>query len=209
MLALCSLAAVLVVGTVTCSNSTTACPDKWVDASHVGMGCLFYDWEEGRVASSYLSAVTSCTQGPYGEFCPICGTGTGHLVEILTLEQHQYIKNTLNMMENGNTKQFYTAATDMNSEGVWYWSHSRLDVEEFVWQAGWPQYQQYSMYGTLHKPCPDTCPEYEWTLRDVPEYWNGGSGFYPFCQVINSHMIWSNFLNYFSTTHRSYHGHLA
>eukprot|EP00091_Calanus_sinicus_P015047 TRINITY_DN32926_c0_g1_i1.p1 TRINITY_DN32926_c0_g1~~TRINITY_DN32926_c0_g1_i1.p1 ORF type:complete len:203 (-),score=49.59 TRINITY_DN32926_c0_g1_i1:56-631(-) len=163
-------------------NLVGRCPSGWVDASNVGMGCLFYIWEEGRTAASYASAVSSCAQGPYGEFCPSCGTGAGHLLEILTVEQHQYVVDLLNTAEFDTTVQFYTAATDMNREGQWYWSHSLVDVEDFVWQGGWPQYQQYSTFGTLNKPCPDTCPGYEWTMRDVPEYWNGGTGFYPFCQ---------------------------
>ena len=145
------------------------------------MGCLFYSWEEGRTASSYESAASTCAQGPNGEFCPICGTGSGHLLEILTVEQHEYIIALL--ADHDYTVQFYTAATDLNREGAWYWSHSLVDVEDFVWQGGWPQYQQYSFFGTLNKPCWDSCPGSEWTLRDVPEYWNSGTGFYPFCQV--------------------------
>ena len=167
-------------------DQTGRCPSGWVDAFNVDMGCLFYIWEEGRTAASYASAVSSCAQGPYGEFCPSCGTGAGHLLEILTVEQHQYVIDLLNNDLLDNTMQFYTAATDMNREGEWYWSHSLVDVEDFVWQGGWPQYQQYSTFGTLNKPCPDTCPGYEWTMRDVPEYWNGGNSFYPFCQLHNN-----------------------
>ena len=164
-------------------DQTGPCPSSWVDASHVGMGCLFYSWEEGRTVASYASAVSSYARGPHDEFCPSCGTGAGHLLEILTVEQHQYIINLLNMVEHNNTMHFYTAATDMNREGDWYWSHSLVDVEDFVWHGGWPQYHQFSTFGTLNKPCSGILPGCEWTLRDVPENWNGGTRFYPICQV--------------------------
>ena len=58
----------------------------------------------------------------------------GHLLEILTPEQYQYIDETLNMLEDGSNKQFYTAATDINSEGEWFWSHTKAVVEEYLWE---------------------------------------------------------------------------
>merc|ERR1711881_673753 len=101
-----SLAALLLVGVVSGSNTTINCPAGWVDASHVGMGCLFYEWPEGRTAKSYLIALQWCAEGPNLELYP----NYGHLLEIL---------------EDGSNKQFYTAATDINSGGAWFWSHSK------------------------------------------------------------------------------------
>merc|ERR1711970_1383583 len=181
MRALYSLAALLMVGVVSGSNTTLNCPDGWVDDSHVGMGCLFYDWPERRSAPSYLHALQWCTEGPNLELLSSLYPGYGHLLEILTPEQHQYISEALNMLENGSSKQFYTAATDMNSETNWYWSHSKAVVEKFLWEPGWPQYGPYSFYGTIHSADAEQFRDM-WTLRDVPEYWNGGSGYYAFCQ---------------------------
>ena len=130
MRALYSLAGLLMVGAVSGSNTTITinCPAGWVDASHVGMGCLFYDWPEQRPAQSYLQALQWCAEGPNQELYP----AYGHLLEILTPEQHQYIGEALNMLEDGSSKQFYTAATDMNSETRWYWSHSKAVVGAFL-----------------------------------------------------------------------------
>ena len=175
MRALYSLAALLMVGVVSGSNTTINCPAGWVDASHVGMGCLLV-WVE-RPAQSYLQALQWCAEGPNLELYP----AYGHLLEILTPEQHQYIGEALNMLEDWSSKQFYTAATDMNSETKWYWSHSKAVVEKFLWEPGWPNYGPYSFYGTIHRA--DDPSSNMWTLRDVPEYWNTGSGYYALCQV--------------------------
>ena len=113
------------------------CPSGWVDASWVGMGCLLFDsnttytWEE---ASQYCQT-----------------TANASLVEMLNVEQHDFVKMELEFLEDHEAYGFWwTSGLDLGREGKWYWSSSLYPVGEFVWLAGEPSgrigYNYMSLY---------------------------------------------------------------
>ena len=101
------------------------CPSGWVDASWVGMGCLLFDstttytWEE---ASQYCQTNASAS-----------------LVEMLNVEQHDFVKMELEFLETHEERGFWwTSGLDLGREGKWYWSSSLDPVGDFMWLADQP-----------------------------------------------------------------------
>ena len=97
-----------------------SCPDKWVDASFVDMGCLmFYSnssmtWEEANV------------------YCQESHKAT--LVEFGTQEQLDFVRMELEVLEELNgPKNWWTSGTDIGRDGIWYWASSLTHVADFVW----------------------------------------------------------------------------
>ena len=89
----------------TLGETSATCPDKWLDASFVEMGCLFFnntaavDWEEANVICKEYSNAT--------------------LVDIKTEMQMGFLQMELDVIANaeGASHNWWTAGTDLGSHG--------------------------------------------------------------------------------------------
>ena len=111
------------------AESKNTCPDKWVDATFVDLGCLYFNTTEPLTwddASSMCQMVSNAT-----------------LVEIKTETQMEFIQMELMVIEDHEHSHFYwwTAATDVGINGRWFWIASLTAVEDFVWDSSYPSSQ--------------------------------------------------------------------
>merc|ERR1712241_902242 len=90
----------------TLGETSATCPDKWLDASFVQMGCLFFNntagvnWEEANVICEKYSDAT--------------------LVDIRTEMQMGFLQMELDVIANaGASHNWWTAGTDVGREGQW------------------------------------------------------------------------------------------
>merc|ERR1711879_300659 len=110
----------------TLGEASDACPIKWVDASFMEMGCLFFNntaamtWEEAYISCKKYSNAT--------------------LVEIQSEMQMGFLQMELNVIANaeGANHHWWTAGTDLEREGQWYWATTLTEVGDFVWRSGEP-----------------------------------------------------------------------
>merc|ERR1712212_1073453 len=132
-------------------RSSGTCPDKWVDATFVDMGCL------------YFNSTESMTWDHASSMCQMGSNST--LLEIRTEMQMSFIKMELAVIEDHEDKHFawWTAATDVGINGQWIWITSLTAVEDFMWYSGYPSshddyncmYLSYSNdeYSGVNNPC--------------------------------------------------------
>ena len=93
------------------------CPQSWIDARHVQLGCLLFH-QEGM---PWLDA---------SKFCK--NQSNAHLIEIHTEAQFDFAA------EQFKSSSWWSGGTDVFREGEWIWSHSLLPVRDFVWNVGQP-----------------------------------------------------------------------
>merc|ERR1712004_52080 len=133
----------------TLGETSEACPEKWLDASFMEMGCLFFNntaggsWEEAYISCKKYSNAT--------------------LVEIQSEMQMSFLQMELDVIANaeGTTHNWWTAGTDVGREGQWYWATTLTDVGDFVWRSGEPNngitynclYLTPNAYEGLDQPC--------------------------------------------------------
>ena len=144
------------------SEKANDCPEHWLEAGSVGMGCI---WINQTLAMSWYNANTYCQ---YKE---------ATLVEIHTPEQLEYLRMELSTMEEYiGPADYWTGGTDIGSEGKWFWISSLTEVEEFVWYTSEPN-QGYAA----------NCLQL-WSAADYKGADNACTdgedhvGFYPICQ---------------------------
>ena len=111
------------------SQTTSNCPDKWLDASFVDMGCLHFNTTQDLVTWEKANAL-----------CQMSSNST--LVDISTEVQMGFLQMELDVMANaeGTTHQWWTAGTDLGIEGRWIWATTLTAVEDFIWIDGYPRY---------------------------------------------------------------------
>merc|ERR1712203_1342371 len=112
-------------------KSTGSCPDEWVDATFVDMGCLYFNKAE---AFTWDDASSMCQMG-----------SNSTLLEITNEEQMSFIQMELAVIEDqgpypGVHSPWWTAATDVGINGQWIWITSLTAVEDFVWSSDYPSY---------------------------------------------------------------------
>eukprot|EP00091_Calanus_sinicus_P006968 TRINITY_DN17803_c0_g1_i1.p1 TRINITY_DN17803_c0_g1~~TRINITY_DN17803_c0_g1_i1.p1 ORF type:complete len:184 (-),score=43.45 TRINITY_DN17803_c0_g1_i1:78-605(-) len=136
------------------------CPHPWVQATSYDMGCILFSytmtltWEQANV---YCNAEENAT-----------------LVKIRTAEQLEFLQMELYLLEESVGKYYWwTAGTDIGSEGNWYYAGSFTSVPEFVWHAGQPIMEPLgnclSLYSGYGYEGDDIGCSYEW---------------YPICQKV-------------------------
>merc|ERR1712181_128793 len=110
------------------SETTANCPDKWLDASFMDMGCLYFNSTQGL------------TWDDANSVCAMSSNST--LVDIATEVQMGFLQMELDVMANaeGTTHQWWTAGTDLGIEGRWIWATTLTAVEDFIWIDGYPRY---------------------------------------------------------------------
>merc|ERR1711953_586480 len=119
--------------------SSGNCPDKWVDASFVEMGCLYFNSTE---------AITA-----WDETSSMCQTATPNstLVEIRTEMQMAFIQMEMEVLaDHEGGRSWWTAATDVGINGKWVWATSLTPVEDYVWRDSYPSSQDNYNCMTLH-----------------------------------------------------------
>ena len=100
-----------------------ACDQGWMDAHSANLGCLQF----GSEAVSYQEAHK------------ICHEAGAYLVEIFSPGQMDFMVMELALLQTLTGPRFYWGGgTDMNREDQWYWSHSLIPMEEFVWARNQP-----------------------------------------------------------------------
>ena len=105
------------------ADNDEACDSGWLDGSSVGLGCLMF----GTDPMTFLEANKFCYKN------------SAHLVEILSEAQMDYMKVELQLRETMvGPRDYWGGGSDLNREGQWYWTHSLLPLEHFVWAEGEP-----------------------------------------------------------------------
>merc|ERR1711971_58000 len=107
-------------------EASSSCPVGWLEATHAGMGCLYFNsttlvmWEE---ATSYCQSDAM----------------NASLVEIWTELQLDFVRSELMFLaQNGIDNDWWIGATDQGREGQWYWANSLATVGDFIWNASPP-----------------------------------------------------------------------
>ena len=127
---------VLTLLVLLCSHNLTgthflegSCPDGWLDASFVNMGCLLLDASSGKLGNYTWSLANNWCRG-FG----------GALVEIENEEQLEFLRLQLQLIEEevGEERYWWTSGTDAEADGEWLWASSLSPVEEFVWGDEFP-----------------------------------------------------------------------
>merc|ERR1711936_4741 len=125
LLAALLISTVLVQGEVTSLSS--ACPDKWIDATFVDMGCL------------YFNSSAALTWDKTNSLCQMVANAT--LVEITTEMQMAFLQMELNVLADYEGARFWwTSGTDVGVNGKWVWAPSYTPVEEYIWADNKPSY---------------------------------------------------------------------
>ena len=107
--------------------SSGSCPEGWIDASFVKMGCLYFD---STAPLSSWDATSSMCQ---------TATPNSTLVEITSEEQMAFIQMELDMLADHELpRHWWTAGTDVGINGKWVWATSLTPVEDYVWAIGRP-----------------------------------------------------------------------
>merc|ERR1711971_1521455 len=107
------------------SQETSNCPEKWLDASFVDMGCLYFNitqditWEDAN---------------------SICQGSNSTLIDISTEMQMGFLQMELDVIANaeGTTHYWWTAGTDLGINGRWIWATTLTAVEDYVWIDSFP-----------------------------------------------------------------------
>merc|ERR1711942_13145 len=102
-----------------------ACPQSWQDATDLGLGCLLYN------STERMDFITAST------YCKECYENAS-LVEILTVEQMDYLRMSLKILEAGSGRRWWWAgAADLGINNDWRWLRSGETVpEDFAWFHG-------------------------------------------------------------------------
>ena len=145
----------------TLGETSATCPDKWLDASFVEMGCLFFnntaavDWEEANVICEKYSNAT--------------------LVDIQTEMQMGFLQMELDVIANaeGAAHHWWAAGTDVGREGEWYWATTLTEVGDFVWTS------HENAASNTAENCLMLEPGWGYEGRD----WTCDSTWYPICQL--------------------------
>merc|ERR1712098_222258 len=104
---------------------SSSCPPHWQEATWVDMGCLLFN------------STTELTWLDANSYCQTQEDAV--LVEILTEEQHQFVKSMLSMLEeHEGQKNWWTGGNDIGREGKWSWISSQTPVGDFLWHTGYP-----------------------------------------------------------------------
>ena len=114
------------------STYTSECDTSWIDASSVGLGCLWFDTS----AKSYAEATT------------FCENMDSSLIEIETPLQMNFTTEKLKTIsetaewqnfQGYQWKAWWGGATDEAKEGMWTWASGKpLSLDSFVWGPGQP-----------------------------------------------------------------------
>ena len=140
------------------SEKANYCPEHWLDANSVYMGCLLIN---RTVPMSWLEANKYCQS-----------VEEAVLIEIHTPEQLDFIRMELNTIEEYiGAANYWTGGTDIGREGKWFWISSLSIVEDFA--AG-------ILNQRFAANCHTLVANYDYSGGDIP----CDHPLYPICQKI-------------------------
>merc|ERR1719334_1582909 len=102
----------------TLKTDSDTCPSGWLDGIEEGVGCL---WIKSNSQLSWMDALTYCHE-----------KHEARLVVIENDDQLDFIKNHL------RSGVYWTAGSDLGSEGNWQWIGGDAPVEDFIWESDQP-----------------------------------------------------------------------
>merc|ERR1711874_697283 len=109
------------------SVSDDPCPEKWLDASFVDMGCLLFNSTRPYIWNDAVS------------YCQSESQPNTSLVEITTEVQLKFVQMELRILaDHEGNKHWWTSGTDAGINGKWFWARSLSSVEGFIWHDGQP-----------------------------------------------------------------------
>merc|ERR1711971_823304 len=119
-------------------RSSGNCPDKWVDASFVDLGCLYFN---STVSLIWDDANSLCQMG-----------SNSTLLAIESEMQMAFIQMELQVIADheGGSKYWWTAGTDAGINGQWVWATTYTAVEDYIWGSAYPDSTNYYNCLALH-----------------------------------------------------------
>ena len=103
----------------------TVCPDGWVNAWSVNLGCLFFE------TSKYISWTEA------KQHCESLNNGNAHLIEIFSDEQMTFLVNTNEIKQK---TYWWTGLNNEESSNEFKWDHSKLKLNfTLTWYPGYPK----------------------------------------------------------------------
>ena len=142
------------------NETSSKCPEKWLDASFMEMGCLLFNntaavtWEEAKAICKEDSNAT--------------------LVDIQSEMQLDFLGMELDVIANteGTSHYWWTAGTDAGREGQWYWATTLTEVGDFVWAPYEPNQTGNCLYLVSN-----------WGYKGGDRSCETTRGIYPICQL--------------------------
>ena len=120
-----SLIFIVLIGLVIGIDSQeNPCPDNWIRATFVDMGCL------------YVNRTAAVTWEEANQICQNVENQNAFLVEILTEDQMDFLSMELDVISEGEAVRYWTGGTDTGREGQWFWISSLKEMGDFVWASG-------------------------------------------------------------------------
>ena len=152
---------VLIAFAVGIDEEANPCPEHWIRATFVDMGCL------------YFNRTAEVTWDDANKICQNIENQNATLVEILTEDQMDFLAMELDAIGEAGNIRYWTGGTDKGREGQWFWISSLKEMGDFVWASGHissgTDWNCVGLHSSLHY------------LGD--DYVCSSSSFYPICQI--------------------------
>eukprot|EP00091_Calanus_sinicus_P022866 TRINITY_DN7480_c0_g1_i2.p1 TRINITY_DN7480_c0_g1~~TRINITY_DN7480_c0_g1_i2.p1 ORF type:complete len:195 (-),score=67.49 TRINITY_DN7480_c0_g1_i2:110-616(-) len=132
-----SLVSVFLIGLIS-GGEAADCSHGWIDGNPYDLGCLLFDGS------------TTYTWNDAQEFCHTQEACS--LVEISNQEQQDFLAQTAYQLESftGQQRHWFIGATDVGTEGRWFWPTS-LKVATFTaWYGSEPNSGTTANYAYMH-----------------------------------------------------------
>ena len=122
-----SLIFIVLIGYVVgIDEEANPCPDHWIRATFVDMGCL------------YVNRTAQVSWEDANRICQTVENQNAFLVEILTEDQMDFLAMELSAITDVPGSKYWTGGTDKGREGQWFWISSLKAVGDFVFYSGQP-----------------------------------------------------------------------
>ena len=154
------------------------CPMYWTDATHVGIGCLYFNTSR---PTSWIEAQRSC-EAAHDE---------AHLVEIQNQEQQDYMvmkaEEISYLTWTGDPRaqnprrlrNWWIGLTDEVTDGKFYWPYSLEKVNFTAWARGHPKNDLHHNYVYLNSDS-----DYQWSNMNLNEINHPQMNNFPICQLL-------------------------
>merc|ERR1719187_1730573 len=97
----------------TTSTTKIPCPEGWMDASYMDLGCIFF----ANRGFSWADADNYCQEN------------SSALIEVYSQTHMDFIRSELFVLENFVGEHvWWTGGSDVGREGQWYWTHTLTDI---------------------------------------------------------------------------------
>merc|ERR1711973_558396 len=143
----------------TTSTTKIPCPEGWMDASYMDLGCIFF----ANRGFSWADADNYCQEN------------SSALLEVHSETLMDFIRSELFVLENFvGDHVWWTGGSDVGREGQWYWTHTLKDIGEFVWKEDYPM-------GGIERQYLALSNDYDYFGADFKNDFHTG---YPICQKL-------------------------